>query len=262
MRTEAEIRKLNLIEVLLEDAEADGNPIDEPPAEAVEEWSEDDIREYFRSGGAHRQTNVSAPEDFNWPAVSEEEYLKWFPRSKGLNETRASLFPTQIVAHSMGTWVAYEFLVLARARGLQMPQKLFISGMPSPDIPSTDRPWRQQNSLNDEEFKDECRCWDINEVVFSKGMWEMYQPMLRSDFTIFDEYMWNHAGEAAFDVPLCCFWGTRDKRVTQKMVEGWEKFGSEGFECIGVEGNHLWPLDKEAKLVWLSAIVERLENLA
>ena len=60
--------------------------------------------------------------------------------------------------------------------------------MPSPDIPLEDRPWRQQRGLNEEEFKDECRGWDISEVVFSPAMWPTYQPLLRADFTIFDEY--------------------------------------------------------------------------
>jgi surfactin synthase thioesterase subunit len=40
--------------------------------------------------------------------------------------------------------------------------------------------------------QDECREWDINEVIFSKAMWPMYQPMLRADFTFFDQYDFAH----------------------------------------------------------------------
>ena len=40
----------------------------------------------------------------------------------------------------------------------------------------------------DAHWQDECRGWDINELVFSSGMWPTYQPLLRADFTIFDEY--------------------------------------------------------------------------
>ena len=45
--------------------------------------------------------------------------------------------------------------------------------------------------------QDECRAWDINEVVFSPDLWRMYQPMLRADFRIFDEYEIDAAGGRA-----------------------------------------------------------------
>jgi len=34
----------------------------------------------------------------------------------------------QVVAHSVGTWNAYEFLRLAQQQGLPMPAKAFLSG--------------------------------------------------------------------------------------------------------------------------------------
>lgn len=79
--------------------------------------------------------------------------------------------PWILVAHSVGTWIAYEFLILCREKEVQMPQKIFLSAMPSPDIPFDQRPWRQQKNLNEEDFKDECREWDISEIVFSASMW-------------------------------------------------------------------------------------------
>ena len=59
----------------------------------------------------------------------------------------------QIVAHSVGTWNAYEFLIAARAAGLPMPVHVFLSAMASPDIPVEKRPWRQQKTLAEDEFK-------------------------------------------------------------------------------------------------------------
>jgi surfactin synthase thioesterase subunit len=35
----------------------------------------------------------------------------------------------------------------------------------------------------------------VNEIVFSKAMWSTYQPLMRADFTLFDEYKFQHAGE-------------------------------------------------------------------
>jgi hypothetical protein len=59
----------------------------------------------------------------------------------------------QVIAHSMGAWVAFEFLCHARSMGLPMPYKVFISAMPYPAIPFKERPWKQQATLNEREFQ-------------------------------------------------------------------------------------------------------------
>ena len=45
------------------------------------------------------------------------------------------------------------------------------------------------------------------------------------------------------------------------MVEGWQLFTNGSFEAIQIEGHHLWPLNKEAKVSWLSHICQRLHSL-
>jgi hypothetical protein len=153
--------------------------------------------------------------------------------------------------------------------------------MASPDIPWEQRPWRQQRGLGEDDFKEECRGWDVNELVFSAALWGTYQvggrlggcgcgrrrgcgspcwhchctiavckstarccrrlpaagscllahshltapaccfvqPLMRADFTLFDEYDHRHAGAAPFDFPLTAFWGSRDRRIKQAMVQ-------------------------------------------
>lgn len=136
--------------------------------------------------------------------------------------------------------------------------------MPSPDIPFAQRPWRQQRNLNETDFINECRGWDISEVVFSPAMWPTYQPLLRADFTIFDEYEYRHAGSSVFadGFPVFAFWGTTDRRVKENHVKAWgEIVGSAPFSCQPIQGNHLWPLDKVAKTEWLGKIVSALDAL-
>jgi medium-chain acyl-[acyl-carrier-protein] hydrolase len=171
--------------------------------------------------------------------------------------------PWILLAHSVGTWISYEFLLLCKSRGVPLPERAFLSAMPSPDIEMGKRPWRQQRSLHEEAFKDECREWDISEVVFSEAMWGMYQPLLRADFTMFDEYPEDQERRAswpAFDFPIQAFWGTKDRRVTEEMVMGWANVTSGSFRIERVDGNHLWPLDLKAKKVWLERIVSRLSS--
>ena len=59
----------------------------------------------------------------------------------------------QVIAHSVGCWNAFEFLQLARERGLRMPAKVFFSAMAAPTIPRQSRPWREQHTLSETQFK-------------------------------------------------------------------------------------------------------------
>ena len=172
-----------------------------------------------------------------------------------------------MVAHSVGTWIGFEFLQACHAAGVPPPRAVFLSAMAAPDIPFADRPWRQQRTLNEEDFKDECRGWDIAEVVFSPAMWPVYHQLLRADFTMFDEYEYIYDANGTpvhrMECPVLALWGTSDRRVKEHHVRAWEGMvavpGS--FRCEAVQGNHLWPMDKTAKADWLSRIVAELNML-
>lgn len=70
------------------------------------------------------------------------------------------------------------------------------------------------------------------------------------------------AGEDPFAFPLSTFHGSKDRRVTAEMVKGWQSFTTRPFSCTHIEGNHLWPLDKHAKVIWLQAIVHELDAMS
>lgn len=325
--SDAEIRAVNLIEILQEDCEAEGIDIPPPPPSAST-WSEKEIRRYFDNARTTKTTVSQEVFDLWFPGLvrsgtkvssglpkarvvcfpnagnAEDMYtsegtgvrkvssplLEWcrdnkveclapqYPgRAMRLKEPRITsakgmaqaLFPVLspslcdpsipwiLIAHSVGTWIAYEFLVLCRERGVPMPRQAFISAMPCPDIPFDARPWRQQKNLNEEEFKDECREWDISDIVFSPSMWPMYQPLLRADFTMFDEYEFS-GDTTPFDVPIHAFWGTKDRRVKEDHVMGWSTLTSKTFQLHAIDGNHLWPLDKQSKVSWLQHIVDTI----
>lgn len=70
------------------------------------------------------------------------------------------------------------------------------------------------------------------------------------------------AGEPPFAFPICSFYGTMDRRVTKDMVAAWHRFTTGAFSCAAIEGNHLWPLEKAAKMAWLQVIVAQLSDLS
>jgi len=127
------------------------------------------------------------------------------------------------------------------------------------------------------DIQDECRGWDVNELVFSAALWGTYQvrrqagdaapsatalcraalrcsplrtvvhaprkprtvaparpsstihpfepatpcpqPLMRADFTLFDEYEHMHGDKPPFAFPLTTFWGSRDRRIKQHLVQ-------------------------------------------
>lgn len=54
------------------------------------------------------------------------------------------------------------------------------------------------------------------------------QPLMRADFTLFDEYEHSHAGAPAFSFPLTAFWGSADRRIKEHMVQVRVRVGEGG----------------------------------
>ena len=74
-------------------------------------------------------------------------------------------------------------------------------------------------------LQEEARSWDVNDLVFTPGLWGMYQPLLRADFRIFDEYRPSYRqatlqqAQQPFEFPITAFWGSQDRKVKKHMVQ-------------------------------------------
>ena len=172
--------------------------------------------------------------------------------------------PYVIVGHSVGSWLAFEFVRRARRAGFPPPVRAFVSAFPSPDWPEDERPWRPNRDLSEEAFKSEAREWDVNEIVFDR-LWGAYHAILRADFELFDRYAYRReregGDETPFEFPITAFRGVRDRKVTAEMVRAWSRWTRE-FECVDVDGGHLFPLEPDAKNEWLRVVVRRIERIA
>ncbi|CEM25340.1 unnamed protein product [Vitrella brassicaformis CCMP3155] len=177
-----------------------------------------------------------------------------------------------IVGHSVGTWIAFELLCLIREKLKQqettstttpqvpLPKHLFFSCMVAPDWPADKRPWRQNKDLNEEQFKEECGHWDVNKEVFD--MWDVYGPLLRDDFTIFDCYTFTHDGCQPFDIPITAWYAKRDRKISEEMVSAWQRFvkNSSKFTLSSIDGHHLFVYDSGARTAWMDQIAHRLDQ--
>merc|ERR1740117_1461753 len=116
--------------------------------------------------------------------------------------------PYAVVSHSVGTWVAFEFLMLARKVGLPMPKVAFFSAFPAPHMPKELRPWRVNRGLDEAAMKEEVLNWDKThfsgpaKIVFQDDWSTTWGPLMRADFRLFDEYEFAHDDEPKFDFPI------------------------------------------------------------
>merc|ERR1712039_157719 len=68
--------------------------------------------------------------------------------------------PYLVYGHSVGTWVGFEFLSLARKIGLPMPKAGFFMAFPAPHLPFEKRPWPRSKKMNTEQIQGVLRNWD------------------------------------------------------------------------------------------------------
>jgi len=164
--------------------------------------------------------------------------------------------PLAIIAHSVGCWVGYEFLRLCQQyRTTRHPLVAIMCGMPPPDISTTERPWTPNRGLDDTAFRKEVAAWGANKELFG-SLWSIYEPILRADYTMFDEYP---GATEPLTCPIVAMWGDGDTRITEQMVHGWSRFGG-SFELIRCQGPHMWPIHTEFKTPWLRSCVQVLER--
>jgi len=151
--------------------------------------------------------------------------------------------PYVIWAHSMGTWVAFEFLMLCRKAGLPMPKAAFLMAFPAPQLPVESRPWRQNKSLTDVEMRQEVLDWDrdhftgAGKIVFNSPGWEeQWEPLMRADFQVFDEYDFQHAGAAKFDFPIHAWHFSEEHYNKPEMIQLWGEWTNGSFEFRTMQG--------------------------
>jgi hypothetical protein len=139
-------------------------------------------------------------------------------------------------------------------------------------------------SLDDAAFKEECRAWGMDEAAFGEKIWPVFEPLLRADFTLFDEYEYDENShrrgvederekEKQKVFPrLLTLRGTRDERITREAVSAWRRFSfvdeKEGkknetektYRHVElVDAPHLLLTHPAFKSAWLNAVADALD---
>jgi len=145
--------------------------------------------------------------------------------------------PYFIWGHSVGTWVAFELLMLARRIGLPMPKAAMLNAFAAPHLPHDKVPWHKSRKLSAEKLKDELLNWDkdhfggAGKIVFREEFWaSQWEPLMRADFQLFDDYQFKHNGAPKFDFPLHAWHMEKEHYSTADMIEMWGDWTTKDFD--------------------------------
>mmetsp|Transcript_52163 Transcript_52163/g.121321 ORF Transcript_52163/g.121321 Transcript_52163/m.121321 type:complete len:388 (+) Transcript_52163:101-1264(+) len=151
--------------------------------------------------------------------------------------------PYVVWGHAVGAWVAFELLVLARRVGLGMPKAGFFMAFPAPHIPVAQRPWHKSRYLNEEQMKEEILCWDkshyagAGKVVFDMPTWkDVWEPLMRADFQLFDDYKFKHRGFPKFEFPIHAWHFDGEHKIKPEMVQLWKEWTTGTFDFDVLKG--------------------------
>jgi len=144
-----------------------------------------------------------------------------------------------IFGHSMGSWIAYEAYRKLQELGKKLPVKLFISGSKPPFATEKSEPIHQ---LPEHLFQTEI----INmggtpkKIFEDKALSELFLPILRSDYTILEEY---EAEACLQEEKIKCdtvlIYGSQDTVCFEEVKEWQQAFEKEpDIHCV--EGGHFF----------------------
>ncbi len=167
--------------------------------------------------------------------------------------------PFVFFGHSMGATLAFEVVRRLSGRDQVIPEFLLISGRRAPHVPDDDPP---TYDLPKDEFIKELKRLNgtPEEVIQSKELMELMEPMLRADFEAVQTY--EYVPSPPLDIPFFVMGGVDDLEVAREHLEGWRTHTTGSFSLHMFPGDHffLHP-QKETLLRYISQVlVERWRN--
>lgn len=139
-----------------------------------------------------------------------------------------------IFGHCMGSWIIYELcnkLTLSKHR---LPIHAFLSGKQAPHIVDE----KHIHKLPDNEFMNELiELGGITEdFLEDEDMLNMFLPVLKNDFRIFEEYNFKKIGKMLCDVSV--LYGKEDK--IRNRINEWDRYMGLKYNFYEFDGGHFF----------------------
>jgi len=145
--------------------------------------------------------------------------------------------PFAFFGHSLGGVMAFEVARQLHERKLALPQRLFVSACPAPQLCRREK---SRATLSDTELLRVLESFSATpkEILGHPEYLQMVLSVLRADFNLIDSYVAPEG--SAFRLPITAYVGTSDIHVTPTRILAWERWALPGFSCRSFEGDHFY----------------------
>lgn len=154
--------------------------------------------------------------------------------------------PFAFFGHSLGGVVAFEVARQLHERRLPLPQRLFVSACPAPQLCRRER---SRATLSDAELLRMLESFGgtPKEILGHPDYLQMVLSVLRADFNLIDSYVVPEG--SALRLPITAYAGTADAHITPSRILAWQHWASPGFACRSFEGDHFYLNHQRAALI-------------
>lgn len=154
--------------------------------------------------------------------------------------------PFAFFGHSLGGVIGFEVARQLHERRLSLPQHLFVSACPAPQLCRRER---SRASLSDAELLRTLESFGgtPKEVFSYPDYLHMVLSVLRADFNLIDSYV--VPADSALRLPITAYAGTADTHITPSRLLGWGRWALPGFACRSFQGDHFYLNEQRAALI-------------
>ena len=166
--------------------------------------------------------------------------------------------------------MAFELLILARKIGLPMPKAAFLNAFPAPHMPVALRPWPQSVKLDSKGIKGELKNWDDGHfgpgcpgtAIFDSDWDKEWEPMMRADFRLYDEYEFKHTGAPPFEFDIHVLHMAKEFYNKPEWLEMWKEWttGKWSFDTMKDMGHLTCWYKPDKKLEHMNKVIDGLKT--
>lgn len=146
--------------------------------------------------------------------------------------------PTVFFGHSLGALMAYETAIRMKARHLNAPAHVIVSGSRVPGsasiMPSS------VATMSDEAFIEAIIALGgtPQEVIDEPELMQLFLPQLRVDFELYEAYQ--PSGTCLLSCPITVLFGTDDSLADEAAASRWREFSEHGSTVNAFNGGHFF----------------------
>ncbi|WP_250405124.1 alpha/beta fold hydrolase [Streptomyces cellostaticus] len=142
-----------------------------------------------------------------------------------------------LFGHCFGALIAHELIRFRRSQGLSQPRHLIVSASRAPHLAT---PEEQTHDLPFDELRERLREQGVTpaELLENDELMELYVPVLRADYKIYDLY--HFVDDGPLECPVLALYGEDDEEADRAGMEPWRGCSTGPFTIEPVPGDHFF----------------------